>query len=66
METLIGLAFATVGCFVVKALWSNGERSKKQDAVFISSCYRTKSLRQCRSEFDANRAMRDCMVKGWN
>lgn len=66
METLIALGFGLVWIWVVRQLFKNGERAKQAKAEYISSCYRNKVARQCRSEFAANIAMDSGRVKGWN
>lgn len=65
MTTLVAISIGIIGAWLVTKLVSLGDRKSRRvaEGYYVSPGYRAKTARQCRSEFDANMAMRAGMVR---
>lgn len=65
MTTIIALGCGVIGAWIVTRLVSCSNHDSRRVAVgyYVSHGYRTKVTRQCRSEYSANMAMRQGLVK---
>jgi hypothetical protein len=63
--TLVAMGCGIIGAWIVSRFIASGDKSSRRVAqgYFVSQGYLAKSQRQCRSEFAANLAMRQGMIR---
>lgn len=65
ITSIVAISCGLIGAWIVTRLVSLSDRASRRvaDGYWVSPAYRAKTHRQCRSEFAANMAMRQGIVR---